>query len=79
MVALPGVYASGAGSGQQHRADLAVRRFRPDPIPEEYREELGPGMVADATFFHTATGRHHSRGHLVSVTICDGSWLNPRA
>lgn len=24
------------------------------------REEIAPGIVADATFFHTATGRHHS-------------------
>lgn len=29
-------------------------------ISDYIREELGPGMVADATFFHTATGRHHS-------------------
>lgn len=24
------------------------------------RQEVGPGMVVDATFFHTKTGRHHS-------------------
>lgn len=29
-------------------------------VSDYIREEIGPGMVADATFFHTATGRHHS-------------------
>ncbi len=29
-------------------------------VSDYIREEIGPGMVADATFFHAATGRHHS-------------------
>jgi len=29
-------------------------------ISDYIREEVAPGMVVDATFFHTATGRHHS-------------------
>lgn len=29
-------------------------------ISDYIREEMAPGIVADATFFHTRTGRHHS-------------------
>ena len=29
-------------------------------VSDYIREEVQPGMVVDATFFHTATGRHHS-------------------
>lgn len=29
-------------------------------VSDYIREELAPGVVADATFFHTQTGRHHS-------------------
>lgn len=29
-------------------------------ISDYIRQELAPGLVADATFFHTRTGRHHS-------------------
>ncbi|MDR3561047.1 MAG: VOC family protein [Negativicutes bacterium] len=29
-------------------------------VSDYIREELKPGIVVDATFFHTATGRHHS-------------------
>ena len=29
-------------------------------VSDFIREEIAPGIVADATFFHTATGRHHS-------------------
>lgn len=29
-------------------------------ISDYIREEIAPGMVVDATFFHSATGRHHS-------------------
>lgn len=29
-------------------------------ISDYIREEIAPGVVADATFFHTLTGRHHS-------------------
>ncbi|MGY2491770.1 VOC family protein [Cupriavidus sp. CP313] len=29
-------------------------------VSDYIREEIAPGMVADATFFHTETGRHHS-------------------
>ena len=29
-------------------------------ISDYIREEVAPGMVVDATFFHAATGRHHS-------------------
>jgi len=29
-------------------------------VSDYIREELAPGIVADATFFHTKTGRHHS-------------------
>jgi 2,3-dihydroxybiphenyl 1,2-dioxygenase len=29
-------------------------------ISDYIREEMAPGIVVDATFFHTATGRHHS-------------------
>jgi len=29
-------------------------------ISDYIREEMAPGVVVDATFFHTATGRHHS-------------------
>lgn len=29
-------------------------------ISDYIREEIAPGIVADATFMHTATGRHHS-------------------
>jgi hypothetical protein len=27
---------------------------------DRIRQEMAPGIYADATFFHTATGRHHS-------------------
>ncbi|MCX7865399.1 MAG: VOC family protein, partial [Novosphingobium sp.] len=41
----------------------AVRWYR-DVLGLRYsdriRQELAPGVFADATFFHTATGRHHS-------------------
>jgi 2,3-dihydroxybiphenyl 1,2-dioxygenase len=29
-------------------------------VSDYIREEIKPGIVVDATFFHTATGRHHS-------------------
>lgn len=29
-------------------------------VSDYIREEVRPGLVVDATFFHTATGRHHS-------------------
>ncbi len=29
-------------------------------VSDHIREEIAPGLVADATFFHTKTGRHHS-------------------
>lgn len=29
-------------------------------LSDYIREEIAPGMVVDATFFHTRTGRHHS-------------------
>jgi 2,3-dihydroxybiphenyl 1,2-dioxygenase len=29
-------------------------------VSDYIRQELAPGLVADATFFHTRTGRHHS-------------------
>jgi len=29
-------------------------------VSDYIRQELAPGLVADATFFHTVTGRHHS-------------------
>lgn len=29
-------------------------------VSDYIREELAPGIVADATFFHSASGRHHS-------------------
>lgn len=34
-----------------------VLKFR---LSDYIREEVAPGMVVDATFFHTRTGRHHS-------------------
>ncbi len=36
---------------------LNVLGFR---LSDYIREEVAPGMVVDATFFHTQTGRHHS-------------------
>jgi 2,3-dihydroxybiphenyl 1,2-dioxygenase len=43
-----------AASCQFYRDVLGLR------ISDYIRAELAPGMVVDATFFHSATGRHHS-------------------
>ncbi|MND78818.1 Biphenyl-2,3-diol 1,2-dioxygenase [compost metagenome] len=47
-----------AGKGEQtlsfYRDVLKLR------VSDYIREEIMPGMLVDATFFHTASGRHHS-------------------
>ncbi len=43
-----------AGTVSFYRDILGLR------ISDFIRQELAPGIVADATFFHTRTGRHHS-------------------
>lgn len=42
------------GSVEFYRQVLGLK------LSDYIREELAPGIVADATFFHTKTGRHHS-------------------
>ena len=43
--------------------DASVRWYQ-DVLGLRYsdriRQEMAPGIYADATFFHAATGRHHS-------------------
>lgn len=43
-----------AGTVRFYREVLGLK------VSDYIREEIGPGIVADATFFHAATGRHHS-------------------
>jgi 2,3-dihydroxybiphenyl 1,2-dioxygenase len=46
-------------SDQEKSLDFCRRVLRLR-LSDRIREEIAPGVVVDATFFHTRTGRHHS-------------------